>query len=431
MKRLITIAFAAIALASVALAASHTVSKGENDYTIAKKYGITVAQLHNLNPQVNWSRLQVGQKLTVSKVAPKPAAKPAPKPLAKVAGMKVSGKTAKVAKTDVIMRNGPGTSYDRIARLNKGQTAEVVEFKDNWYKVRFASGTTGWIRRDMLSVTDSTPAATAKPASLPNTPENNTRPTITNVEPESPASETPKASTTPLKIEITGDDVNVRKDCSTKAAKIVTVDKGRVADVLLQKNGWYKVKFAHGTIGWVHGDFVQPTSPDAKDPAPKPKAAPANTGSAAALIDTAKDQMGVPYSWGGTSRGGFDCSGFVQYVFAKHGVKLPRTSISQSQTGQKVAREDLQAGDLVFFITRGSRVSHVGIYIGNGQFIHASSGGGQVRVDSLSKSYYNNRYAGARRVGKFDKSMIDSARAELGQKAIPEYQGPEPDPELP
>lgn len=436
MKKLITVAIAAFSLAMAAFAATHTVGKGENDYTIAKKYGITVEQLHRLNPEVNWNRLQVGQKVTVSKAAapkaaakpaPKPSPKPSPKPRAQVVGMKVSGKTAKVAKSDVILRNGPGTDFDRIARLNKGQSAEVVEFKDNWYKIRFESGTTGWIRRDMVSVTDSAPVATAKPAALPNTPDSNARPTITNVEPAKSAEEPAKPAATPLKVEITGDDVNVRKDCSTSAPKIVTVDKGRVADVLQQKNGWYKVKFAHGTIGWVHGDFVRPTSPTATDPAPKPKAAPAASGSAAALISTAKDQMGVPYSWGGTSRGGFDCSGFVQYVFAKHGVNLPRTSISQSQIGQKVAREDLQPGDLIFFITRGSRVSHVGIFIGNGQFIHASSGGGQVRIDNLSKDYYNKRYAGARRVGKFNSGVLDTARKELGQKAIPEYEGPNPD----
>ncbi len=105
-----------------------------------------------------------------------------------------------------------------------------------------------------------------------------------------------------------------------------------------------------------------------------------------------------------------------------------------SRHGQKVAsRSQLQPGDLVFFITRGSRVSHVGIYIGDNKFIHASSGGGSVRVDSLSKDYYNKRYAGARRVAKFNRALLDDAKAELGQKAIPEpdpasFQGPVTEP---
>lgn len=437
MKKVITLAIAMMVVATTAFAGTHTVSKGENDHIIAKKYGISVDQLHKLNPSIKWDRLQIGQKLTVSKEKPKPKQTTQPKAKAQVVGQKVYTKYAEIAKTDVILRSGPGTSYDRIALLNKGQKADIIEFKGDWYKVKFSSGTTGWIRNDMVSVhskkTEMKPVSTKTeeaPATLPETPDVNTgnRPIITNVVEEEPKTEekveAPKATpSAPLKIEITGDRVNIRKDASTSAAKVVTVTQGRVADVLLQKNGWYKVKFAGGTIGWVHGDFAKPTSADAKDPVPQPKAV--SNGAAASLIDTAKDQMGVRYVYGGTSRGGFDCSGFVQYVFAKNGIKLPRTSISQSQTGAKVAKSDLIVGDLVFFITRGSRVSHVGIYIGDGKFIHASSGGGQVRIDSLSKDYYAKRYAGARRVGKFNKSVVDSAKAELGQKAIPEKEGPQ------
>ena len=439
MKKVITLAIAMMVVATTALAGTHTVAKGENDYTIAKKYGISLDQLHKLNPQVKWSSLQIGQKLTVSKETPKPKQTTQPKAKAQVVGQKVSGKIAEIVKTDVILRSGPGTTYDRIALLNKGQKADVIEFKGDWYKVKFSSGTTGWIRNDMVSVkakpANMKPATSPKEEStpdLPETPDGNStnRPLITNVSEEetkrdevaAPAMPV-NATSAPLKIEITGDRVNIRKDATTSSAKIVTVTQGRVADVLLQKNGWYKVKFAGGTIGWVHGDFAKPTSADAKDPEPSAKMVA--SGAAGDLIDTAKDQIGVRYSWGGTSRGGFDCSGFVQYVFAKNGVKLPRTSISQSQTGSKVAKSDLQVGDLVFFITRGSRVSHVGIFIGNGNFIHASSGGGQVRIDSLSKDYYAKRYAGARRVGKFNKSVVDSAKAELGQKAIPEQEGPQ------
>lgn len=347
-------------------------------------------------------------------------------------------KMATVSKTDVIVRSGPGTTFDRVTKVTKGRTAEVLESRNGWHKVKFGGGTVGWIRGDMLTIQKPATKPATKPASqpdkdvdpLPDTPESTPegRPVITNVaeksEPEKAPEEKPVAAqSAPLKVEITGDNVNIRKDASTSSARIVQVDSGRVADVLAQKNGWYKVRFKHGTIGWVHGDFAKPTSPDAVDAEPKAKVV---SGAASSLIDTAKDQIGVRYSWGGTSRSGFDCSGFVQFVFAKHGVKLPRTSIAQSGVGAKVAKSDLLTGDLVFFITRGSRVSHVGIYIGDGKFIHASSGGGRVRIDALSSSYYAKRYAGARRVGKFNKSVLDSATAELGQKAIPEREGPEP-----
>lgn len=437
---------AAVVLVSSAFGATHTVAKGENDTIIAKKYGITTTQIHKLNPSVNWNRLQIGQKIVVGQT--KPASKPAPKAAAKpkiqTAGTNISGKAAEIAKTDVLMRSGPGTNFDRVAKLNKGQKANVIAVKGDWYQVQFSSGTKGWIRKDMLKI--SSPSAPSKPivastkapknetpGELPVTPElSPSKVVVTNVSEPAKEETQPKSTpemkpvkAAPLKVEITGDRVNIRKDASTSAAKVVTVTKGRVADVISQKNGWYKIKFSGGTIGWVSGDFVKPTSADAKDPV-NPPAAKLVSGGASALIDTAKDQIGVRYSWGGTSRGGFDCSGFVQYVFSKHGIKLPRTSISQSGVGAKVARSDLQVGDLVFFATRGgSRVSHVGIFIGNGNFIHASSGGGHVRIDALSKDYYTKRFVGARRVGKFNQSVVDSAKAELGQKAIPEKEGPQ------
>ncbi|MBX3114455.1 MAG: C40 family peptidase [Fimbriimonadaceae bacterium] len=436
-----------VVISAQAKTTTHTVVAGDNDWSIARKYGITVKELHDLNPSLDWNKLKVGAKVKVpaKKEASKPAAKPAAQTNTKTT------KIATITKTDVNVRSGPGTNFDQVVQVAKGRTAEVLEAKNGWVKVQFSGGTIGWIRNDMVSISTKTvktmPVAAKKPeakpeskpetkvAELPETPAAGSNSiTITNIEEpkeEAPAEPQNTGSAMPLKIEITGNDVNIRKEPKTSSPRIVQVTKGRVADVLAQKDGWYKVKFAGGTIGWVHGDFAARTDPDAKDPVvakSEPKAAGKGVDS---LISTAKDQMGIRYSWGGTSRSGFDCSGFVQFVFAKHGVKLPRTSISMSQYGEKVpSRSKLIAGDLVFFITRGSRVSHVGIYIGDNKFIHASSGGGSVRIDSLSKDYYNNRYAGARRVAKFNKALLDDAKAELGQKAIPEpdpasYQGPE------
>jgi cell wall-associated NlpC family hydrolase len=131
---------------------------------------------------------------------------------------------------------------------------------------------------------------------------------------------------------------------------------------------------------------------------PEPKVQAASTKNIPKkIVKTAKTQIGVRYRWGGTSRNGFDCSGFVQYVFRKHDIRLPRTSIEQSRVGKRISRSKLNLGDLIFFRTRGNRVSHVGIYKGNNQFIHASSSGGKIRVNVLS-GYYAQRYVGARRV---------------------------------
>jgi probable lipoprotein NlpC len=108
--------------------------------------------------------------------------------------------------------------------------------------------------------------------------------------------------------------------------------------------------------------------------------------------------INTPYLWGGTSTSGIDCSGFVQRVFKLAlNVDLPRTSIMQSTVGTEVKREDLLFGDLVFFNTIGSRISHVGIYLGESVFAQSSSSGG-VKTSSLNEDYYNSRYITARRV---------------------------------
>ena len=116
-----------------------------------------------------------------------------------------------------------------------------------------------------------------------------------------------------------------------------------------------------------------------------------------AVVSLARRFLGTPYRWGGTGPGGFDCSGFLYAVFSRVGISLPRTSFEMFQGGRPVPREQLQPGDLVFFTTYAPGPSHAGIYVGGGSFVHASSAGGGVRIDPLSKPYYHRRYLGARR----------------------------------
>jgi hypothetical protein len=118
------------------------------------------------------------------------------------------------------------------------------------------------------------------------------------------------------------------------------------------------------------------------------------------LLKAAKNYIGVPYVYGGTSRWGFDCSGYVQYVCKQFGVSLNRTANAQMSNGYSISADQLIPGDLVFFHGTYSTggASHVGIYIGNGQFVHASSGRGCVTISDLWSNYYTNHYYGARRV---------------------------------
>lgn len=108
--------------------------------------------------------------------------------------------------------------------------------------------------------------------------------------------------------------------------------------------------------------------------------------------------LGTPYVWGGTTAAGFDCSGFILYLLKKFNVDdLPRTSQSQAKVGTPVAKDNLRPGDLVFFNTIGTGISHAGIYLGDNEFAHSSSSKG-VRISKLSDSYYKGRYVTARRV---------------------------------
>lgn len=115
------------------------------------------------------------------------------------------------------------------------------------------------------------------------------------------------------------------------------------------------------------------------------------------IVRTASRLEGVPYRFGGITAKGFDCSGYVQYVFARHKAKLPRLADEQCLEGIFVLRKNLQAGDLVFFTTYEPGASHVGIYAGKGKFWHASSSRG-VMLSSLSEDYWRTRYYGARRL---------------------------------
>ena len=142
-------------------------------------------------------------------------------------------------------------------------------------------------------------------------------------------------------------------------------------------------------------------------PAPAPEApsapsaptAPGVVAEGYALSGTALSLRGAPYRMGGVDPNGFDCSGFVRYVYQQHGVPMPREVREQFRVGTTVDRGRLEPGDLVFFSTVAPGASHVGIVIGGDQFIHAPSERGVVRVENLGAQYWASRYVGAKRVG--------------------------------
>jgi len=112
----------------------------------------------------------------------------------------------------------------------------------------------------------------------------------------------------------------------------------------------------------------------------------------------AHGMVGKPYRYGGNSPSGFDCSGLVQYSYSRAGLPVPRTTKSQRRSSVAIGSQSLRAGDLLFFDQEGRKSSHVGIYIGDGQFVHAPSSGKRVRVDKLDTRYWRKHFAGARRI---------------------------------
>ncbi len=300
----------------------HKVAEGENDWIIARKGGITVAQLHRVNPKVNWAKLQLNQKINI------PGGHKAGGPAYAV----IPTNRAVVNASNVYVRSKPTTASSDLRKVDAGAVGKILDREKGWYKLKFASGSTGWVKGSLLKPVK----ATSYVAS----------------------------------------NRTINRQSYSRKSYAKNVESAPVRSVrpsIVRSSGTY-----------VSSRPLSSTS----------------------LIDKAYGYLGVRYHYGGTSRAGIDCSGFARAVYSTQGIKLPRTSIEQSHVGKAVGQSELRQGDLVFFRTRGgSRVSHVGVYIGNGKFIHASSGKGQVTTSSLSDGYYSRRYAGARRIsGKLSKS---------------------------
>ena len=185
----------------------------------------------------------------------------------------------------------------------------------------------------------------------------------------------------------------MRKGAGTSYSVITKLSNGTVVDVLESaSNGWKKIKTSNGTIGWVSGSYLangvveQPSTP--------------STNKVQAVIDLAHKQLGKPYVWGAEGPNSFDCSGLIYYVYKNAaGITLPRTSSAQYSAGVAVSRSNLKAGDLIFSSTDGTgNITHVAIYVGDGQMIHAPRNGKNVEKVSINNSYWNKAYVGARRV---------------------------------
>ena len=229
---------------------------------------------------------------------------------------------------------------------------------------------------------------------------------------------------------VNGSGVNLRSGPSTSYRSVATASKGSKCYILGLNNGWYKVIY-NSTVCYIRSDFIDLTEIpyENKDSVKSPKffrggkstgitpsAAVLNGSSASASADSApaakpsnvtgamilaeaQKYLGSPYVYGGSTPAGFDCSGFVYYVLKQLGFSPTRTPAAQFNMGTTVSKNNLKVGDIVFFAgTAASGVSHVGIYAGNGQFIHAPNSRSTVSYSDLTTGYWAQHYHGARRV---------------------------------
>jgi len=192
--------------------------------------------------------------------------------------------------------------------------------------------------------------------------------------------------------------LNIRGGPSTTYNIVSKTYKNSVIEILEKSGSWYKIKTSSNIEGWVNskyiGSYTQPSNEI------KTEELNTNNSSINNIIKIANAQIGKKYKWGATGPNSFDCSGFTSYIYKNGvGINLPRTSIAQSKVGIKISKNQLKSGDLVFFNTSGKGISHVGMYIGDSKFIHASTSKG-IRIDSLNSSYYKSRFVTGSRIIK-------------------------------
>ncbi len=314
------------------------------------------------------------------------------------------------------IRVNPNVSEKMIGTLGEGEEVKVLDRQGGWAKVQTKNGI-GWVSGYYVvgdTKVDNVLQNQPKKAVI-GSPKENVKVVTTE-------QKDPSYIKTSGKV-VSYTDLNVRMGPGTSTSVIGTASKGQVVNIIEESDGWYKVITDSGLTGWCSGAYItqieEPTAisnavngsveaDKASSKIEEKKAEQQKTDSIPSsakgnqVVKAASRLLGTPYVWGGSTTRGFDCSGFTQYVFENSlGINIPRVSSQQAAGGKAVAKGQYQVGDLVYFATTGrGTTSHVGIYIGDNMFIHASgtpSNPDRVKVDSLGSSYWQKALLGARR----------------------------------
>ncbi|WP_121610642.1 C40 family peptidase [Mesobacillus foraminis] len=344
---LATVAVLSSAFSTSVFADTYSVKKGDTLSHIASKYNTSVSNLKNLNG-LKSDLIYVNQTLTVSKTASTASA------AVKSITAKAPAATSTKAKTYKVV------SGDTLSGIASKHNISLANLKA-WNKLTSDRIYPGQVFA--VSGSTQTAAKPSQPATQPATPS------------------APASGTYTIK---PGDTLS----------KIASMHKMTVAQLKSLNNLSSDLIYA-GKVLKVSGSAQAPAAPAAPSAGKESSSQPAVAGDVQKVISAAKAVIGTPYKWGGTSAGGFDCSGFIYYAFNKGGKSMSRTS-AEGYYSRSYYVNNPQPGDLVFFEnTYKKGISHLGIYLGNNQFIHADNSG--VRITNINDSYYKKHFEGFKR----------------------------------
>lgn len=305
------------------------------------------------------------------------------------------------------MRSGPGTSYSKVGSIPASATLTITGSENGWYKTSY-NGVTGYVSGDYVIVTESSSATTTPSAPAAPEPPAETKP------------ETPAQSTSGTgKLNTGGSSLNMRSGPGTSYSKVGSIPATATLTITGKENGWYKTSY-NGLAGYVSGDYViftaaetTPSTPPAETkPEPPAQTTPGtssntnpgttnnSTDLGTQIVAYAKKFLGIPYVYGANGPSAYDCSSFTQVVYKKFGYSLNRSAAGQYDNGTAIELSQVKPGDLLIWRAYGSSktATHVGIYIGNDMYIHASSTGGCITINNMNYGSSVRYLVGVRRI---------------------------------